>query len=340
MRRFLVIGTLLLLIVPASGLTRQESVLEFVDSTRVSDSGFANTPVDEISLQATFHALEVKALLFDEVNNTLDILYYLQSLQNESGGFAPDERSEPDLEATITAIKTLAYLPVNQTQYISWGIYPFFNATIVPLLFTSTNGTFEIKELNSDRLRLWSEYFIISSRLSFVPAFPLLTLLDEVKALQDQNGIYDSIDLAIGSINLLHMLGDVPNDVDLASKFVLRFLVDNEAFSTDNDIADLETTYQAVIALSKIINLYAIEERDDIIRYVFDLQEARSGFRSDTGGVSLLSTHRAISILYLLGELDELLAPDVLQEVGFVNFPMLALLLLPVVGMMRRRYHD
>jgi len=331
---------LLLLATPAYAVTRNKSIVDFVDSTRVSDLGFADTPDGILNLESTYNALVVHSILGKPVNNTLDLLYYIQTLQNRSGGFSNMENNSQSFDATVLAVGALQYLNLNRSQYTKWQIFPFLNDTANQLLFTDKNGSLELARLDLSHLETWNKFILTSAYLNNIPDLPVIDLVDQVKSLQYANGSYYSFGYAIQSVILLSTLGELPNDPDLAAKYILSYIQSNGAFSSTIDGSpSLLANYQALKALRHLIDVSSLKEVADITRYIFSLQVARSGFRESKGSdPTLTATMLALSVLSYLQQLDELQAPDVLQEVGFISYPTSFMLMsIGIIAMIWRR---
>lgn len=320
-----------------SARTRIDSVENFLENSRVSVDGFASDPSKKVDIYSTFYALEISNLLGFRVNDSLDILYYIQRLQNKDGGFGETEDSSSAWEPTIFAVNALRYLKINASQILPWNIYPFINETSFPLLYQTIENNTQLANLNHQRMRYWYEYLVVSTQLGIVPNVPVLDLINELQSLQNNNGTYADLEQAIYSSILLNVFGETPRDPDLAAKFILAHVQTNGIFAYEQyGMSSMNASRWSIKALESLNALDLLETKDTIIRYVLNRQVSNSGF-AENEVVSMQSTWTAITILSDLSSIDELFAPDVLQEVGFVYFPALIVpILLISVGQLRR----
>ena len=310
---------------PSIAKTRQASVRNMLDEVRLSPEGFANTPLDEVNIDTTTKVLSISSLINYEVNNTLDILLYYQRSQNEDGGFGLKPDTQSTWETTVAAVQGLVELKINASQLSAWRIDEYLNTTASDLFYSIAieNNQTVIKnnDLTLNLIIKWGEYILSSVLIGVIPAIPNIFLGSQLKSFQLSNGTYNSFETAIQSIRLLNLLAQVPNNVELASKFIRAFATSNGLFSSMlQGTPNLKDTYDAIHALNGLGKLTELENKKSIILKILDLQISDSGF-TDIGStdVTVNATWYAINILFLLDSLDQLLSPDVLQTQGFVG---------------------
>lgn len=304
--------------------TRNSSVKAFLDITRRSPEGFADTESGEVNIQSTTYALDISRIINYDVNNTLDILLYYQRSQNDDGGFGSDPNSNSTWEDTVSAVQGLLELNINNTQLSKWQISDYLNVTADQLFYSYSivNNQTQINnnDLTLDLIIKWKEYIYASYIIGVIPAIPNVFLNSALKSLQLTNGSYSNFNLAVHSIKLLNLIAQQPEELELSSKFIRAYAVSDGLFSpTLNGSANLEATYHAIDALDKLGKLGELDQKREIILKILEQQKSDSGFSDlNSDQVTLEDTWYAIHILSLLDSLDELLRPDVLQTQGFI----------------------
>jgi prenyltransferase beta subunit len=308
-----------------TGRSRNSSIENYLEDLRLTPEGFANTISDEIEIHSTTKALTITRLLNHEVKDELDILLYYQRSQNENGGFGSNPEAESNWDATVSAIHGLWELSVNSTYLATWEIDHYLNATAVDLLFyeaIENNQTIlKTHDLTLDLIVKWNDYILSSIIINVIPAIPNVFLGFELRSLQLSNGSYSTFDLAVNSINLLTLIGQVPDAPELSSKFIRAYATKDGMFSSKlNGTSNLRDTYNAVLALDQLGRINELTNRKKIILKILEHQKPNSGFSDiNQDKVTLESTWYAVKILSLLDAIDELLVPDVLQTEGFVH---------------------
>lgn len=311
--------------ISTSAKTRSASVGTFLDSVRLSSQGFANTPSDVVDIVSTQEALEVKSILNLEVNNSLDVLLFIQSSQNSDGGFGITDDIESSWEGTVAAVQGLITLGYNTSVISRWTIFQYFNVSATSILYDEgQNGNQTIlipKSLTYELLSQWSDYLSISFLLGQIPAVPYEFLTEQILNYQYSNGTYIDLEIATEAIILGSYLGITPIEEELASNFIRAYKTSN-AFSFGlNAQPTLSATLKSVQALSALGRLHEIDDMGKLIQFVLGLQYSNSGFgENGDSSASLISTWRAIKILSILSAITELNAPEVLQTEGFVLF--------------------
>jgi len=325
-----------------SARTQLESIKNFLDDNHVGQDGFRNSSEEGVTVSATADALQIANVLSINVNNTLDILYYYQRSQNPDGGFGNTPDLSSDLNTTLAAVRGLGYLPVNWSQLHNWEIFEYYNSSVSKLLFenvSKTTGYIEgMSHLNFQRISLWLDYISVAFSLGYTPTMDSEMMIQELLAMQMSNGSYSSLKLATNVILLLNLLGQEPNDADLATKFILAHVSEGGGFSySGNGAGSLEASYLGVSALDALGKINSLEYKNALTKFILSLQKSNSGFAQNPTSLSTLhDTKLAVLTLFMLKELDELQAPDVLQTVGFVDYPWL-FAILPFVLLIRRR---
>ncbi|MHA2098262.1 MAG: prenyltransferase/squalene oxidase repeat-containing protein [Candidatus Kariarchaeaceae archaeon] len=341
----LLILVFVLIISSVSARTRNDSVETYLDQIRLTQEGFANSPSEAVGIQSTTRALTISRLLNHRVNNTLDILLFYQRSQNEDGGFGADPKDDSNWEATISGIQGLWELRVNNTYLSQWKINEYLNATAVDLFYYETveNNQTRLKNtnLNLDLIVKWREYIFASILIGVIPPIPNIFLGSELKSYQLANGTYSTFEIAVQSIQLLNLIGQVPDKPELSTKFILAYAASDGLFSsTLNGSSTLQDTYYAIDTLDQLGRLSELSQRNKIILKILDLQKPNSGFTDiNSNQVTLESTWYAVNILALLDSLEELALPDVLMTEGFVSFNSMLYFGIIIFGIsLRRKY--
>lgn len=344
-RLFIVLLVILNIMGSVSARTRNDSIHNFLDDTRVSQDGFAE--IDEsISITSSTYALQIGNMVGYEVNNTVRILNYYQRSQNPDFGFGQNPDDPSNWKSTIDATNGILYLDVNATKLQKFNITGYINDTASTLLFitqTIENSTIQVpRNLTISIMNYWFEYLSIGFILGYQVTFPVLFLIDQLSAYQELNGTFTDFDEAVYSTRLLTTMGLVPNDIDLASKFIRAYATTSGLFS--NSLLgphSIKDTYLAIMTLNSIGRIYELDYRTEIIKRILSQQESNSGFMEfNSAKVTLEATFYAIKILQMLNAMDELLRPDVLQTHGFINyniFPMIISISFLVLTIRKRK---
>ncbi len=325
-----------------SARTQLDSLENFLDLNHSGEDGFRDAPGLPITVSSTADALEVSNILGIEVNNTIDILYFYQRSQNPDGGFGENPDASSNLNTTMEAVRGLKYLPVNSSQLHNWKIFEYVNETASDLLYenvSKTSGYVQgLKSLDAKLMDIWIRYITSSYSLGFFPNLESDAMIQALLDLQLSNGSYSNFRVAANAVVLLDLLGQSPNDPDLATKFLLAHITSKGSFSfTGQGDNSLEATYLGIRALNALDSIWKLNEKDDVTKFVLSLQKSNSGFgRTTSSSPTVHDSWLAVLTLSYLNELDELEAPDVLQTVGFVDYPWIAGLI-PLILLIRRR---
>lgn len=335
---------ILLFSIPVTGRSRQRSIENFIDSLRLNEDGYANSPDGEVNITATTQVLEIANVINYDINNSLDILLFFQNCQNSSGGFSQKPNSEENWDSTIHAVRGLQYLDVNQSQIQNWEIFNYLNRTAIYSLYDISNignsTIYSPYNLSLGLINIYFDYLLTSFYLGFSPFVEFNWLENQLQSFQMSNGSYSTFESAVTSIHLLSLLELAPRDIDLASKFLLAYIQNNGAFSNEQGgVVSLYNTYLGVRALFELQAVQKIEYLDEMLIFILELQKTNSGF-GEVGSMiaSVQDTWYAIKTLYMLGSLNELESPDVLQTVGFLKmqFPYLVIISITFVRRFRK----
>ncbi len=331
------------LFIPTAAITKEESIIQFLDDMRLSVDGFANSANERVTIKATSLALEIATYVSYDLNNSLDILHFFQNSQNADGGFGSFPNQPSTWDDTMHAIKGLPLLGLNTTKLADWKIFNYINNTAQNLLYeTIAEGnttTTQPKKLTIFTIGKWIEYLDIMAILGIFPTIPFQELTDQLKNMQFPNGSYADLETAIFSNILLSRLGQEPNDLDLAGKYIRAFQTSNGAFSFVHEgKPTLNATFLAIQALADMKLLSTLEYREEIVQFIINLQHPRSGFSEAGGTANMEDTWKALVTLNKLNRLSELIAPEVLLTEGFISFGVLHLIFgIPVIGWIVRR---
>lgn len=325
------------------GRTRRSSVDTFLDTVRLSQNGFADTPSGSVNVESTQLVLDIKTTLQLEINNSLDLLLFFQSSQNTDGGFGSAESGDSNWESTIAAVNGLQKLELNSSTIGQWTIFNYLNITMMDLLYNETQlgntTTITPLTLNLSTMQIWKQYILASLQLGAFPTIPADYLKTELQGLQYANGTYESFELATNSLILLALLGHQPVEVDLASKFIRAYKSSDGAFSNNLDTkATLRATLMAIQSMVSLDRIWEIDRIDILLQFVLNQQRANSGF-GEAGNQfpTVKSTWQAVEILKALFALDELDSPEVLQTEGFIPFHGIGFGLIVITLVAKRR---
>ncbi|MHA1912363.1 MAG: prenyltransferase/squalene oxidase repeat-containing protein [Candidatus Kariarchaeaceae archaeon] len=320
---------LALLLTPASAAsTKRDAILDYVGSLQVSDSGFQDTSSGSVTVEATADASMIYRFLGESVENKNELIYYIQRCQSENGGFSASPGTTPSLEMTFHAIRAIQALELNQSwingNIDRWKILNYtlatFNESYEALIFPSSTDLhdFSIVELDA----LYSLIYI-SSFLETIPSFNVTYVTLSLVNLQYSNGSYSSFDIATRSIKTLFLINDLyggyfafaPSSSEGAIAFINAFKEEDGGYSnTLNGAPTLTSSFHAVSTLK----LFTLTYEDPLTStFILDKQSQNGGFLS--GDIpTIKDSWMAISSLFYLGSMGELLAPNIPQTEGFV----------------------
>ncbi len=347
MRKYIVFSMIVLLVftTPVDARTRQKSIENFIDRLRLSDDGYAGSVSGEVNITSTTDVLEIASLIDYKINNSLDILLFYQESQNDSGGFSAYPNENVTWENTISAVRGLTYLDVNVSQVRNWKIYDYINKTAFSNLYTTivvNNITKTVPyNLTLALIDYYAEYIISAFKLGFIPTIDSDWLVYHLKQYQFSNGSYSNFQTAVKSIHLLTILGQSPTDLDLATKYIRAFIQNNGAFSdVQEGPTSLLQSYYGIRALYELNQIETIEYMNELIIYILELQKTNSGF-VEVGYDDSTAYHTwlAVSALFMLNRIHELLSPDVLQTEGFITLNMGFVPFILLIPILRRKYN-
>ncbi len=341
---------LALLLSPVSAAsTKRDALLDYVSSLQVSDSGFQDTSSGSVTIEATADASMIYLLLGESVDYKNELIYYIQRCQSENGGFSATPGTSPSLEMTFHAIRAIQALELNQSwingNIDRWKILNYtlaaFNESYEALIFPTSDDLYDFTITELDALY---SLIYISSFLETIPSFNVTYVTLSLVNLQYSNGSYSSFDIATRSIKTIFLINDLfggyfalaPSSSEGAITFINAFKEEEGGYSnTLNGDSTLTSSYQAV----STIKLFTPSYEDPLTSsFVLAKQSQTGGFLSGESP-SVKNSWMAISCLFYLDSIGELLAPNIPQTEGFVLLPIInvyAIIALIIIRLKRR----
>lgn len=311
--------------------TRKELMIDYVKSLKNDNGFYIDTSNHTIAIDATYFGISLSDFLRVEYS-IYDIIYFIQSLQDSNYGFSNTLTENTSLDATYYAVQSLLRLGLSAETLKGWRIFEYANNTIAPILYNSSRySSLSVQEI--DNIRLFLE---LSVMLNITVIFPYNALIDALKNLQYTNGTYQSFNVALHSLKLLHLLNQQPRDITGAINFINAFRFNNTGFSSyqDDNIITITDTYNAIKVLKLLGENISFKQR--IIDSILKFQHTNGGFaETETSeSTSLKYTYYAYLILLELDGLDQLDQLAFLASTGYLDgFTVpIAILLLAMLG--------
>ena len=267
--------------------------------------------------------------LGETVDNKNELIYYIQRCQSENGGFGASPGASPSLDMTFQAIRAIQALELNQSWIDGaidrWKILNYtltaFNASYEAIIAPSSTDLYDFTVTELDALY---SLIYISSFLGNIPSFNVSYVTLSLINLQYSNGSYSSFDIATRSIKTLSLINDLyggffgfmPSSSEGAIAFINAFQEEDGGYSNVlNGDPTLDSSFQAV----STIKLFNPSHEDSLTSsFILDKQSQNGGFLvGDSPTVK--DSWLAISSLFYLNSIAELLAPNIPQTEGFVN---------------------